>query len=87
MLHAHMKRAPLARRRSVNLTIRADLMEAARELGLNASRTAEAAIAGAVERARAERWLKENRAAVEAHNRRVETAGALLATNWAREDR
>lgn len=81
-----MKYASDSRRRSVNLTIRSDVMEAARELGLNASRTAETAIAEAVEKARAERWLSENRSAVDAHNRRIDAQGPLLTPEWARED-
>ena len=75
--------APL--RRSVNLTIRSDVIEAAKELRLNASKAAEAGIADAVRRAREEQWLQENRAAIEAHNERIEREGPAIIADWATE--
>jgi antitoxin CcdA len=60
-----------AGRRAVNLTIRADLLEEAKQLKLNASQAAEAGLLEAVRRARAEAWRRENAAAIDEYNRRV----------------
>jgi antitoxin CcdA len=59
-------------RRAVNLTIRADLLEEAKQLKLNASQAAEAGLLEAVRRARVETWRRENAAAIDDYNRRVE---------------
>lgn len=71
------------KRRSVNLTISEEVMEAARALELNTSRAAEAGIIEAIRQARAEAWRRENEAAIEAHNARVEKDGVLLTPDWA----
>jgi antitoxin CcdA len=76
-------RTSTGKRRSVNLTIREDVMDAARALDLNASRAAEAGIIEAIRQARAEAWRRENEAAIEAHNARVEKDGVLLTPDWA----
>jgi antitoxin CcdA len=59
-------------RRAVNFTIRADLLEEAKQLKLNASQAAEAGLLEAVRRARVETWRRENAAAIDDYNRRVE---------------
>jgi antitoxin CcdA len=79
-------RISTGKRRSVNLTIREDVMEAAKALELNASRAAEAGIIEAIRQARAEAWRRENEAAIEAHNVRVEKDGVLLTPDWAGEE-
>lgn len=76
-------RTSTGKRRSVNLTIREDVMEAAKALELNASRAAEAGIVEAIRQARAGAWRRENAAAIEAHNARVEKDGVLLTPDWA----
>jgi antitoxin CcdA len=76
-------RTSTGKRRSVNLTIREDVIEAARALELNTSRAAEAGIIEAIRQARAEAWRRENEAAIEAHNARVEKDGVLLTPDWA----
>lgn len=73
------------RRRSVNLTIREDIMATAKALGINASQAAEAGVRLEVEKKLAERWLKENAGALNAHNARVEKQGTLLTPDWADE--
>lgn len=70
------------RRRPANLTIREDVMRAAKELGINASQVAEQALALAVHKAAAERWLAENREAVAEHNSWVEANGLPLRPVW-----
>jgi antitoxin CcdA len=71
------------RRRPVSLTIRADIMEEAKALDLNASRAAETGIAAAVTAAKQEQWLQAGRKALDAHNARVADMGSLLKPSWA----
>ena len=75
-----------AKRRSVNLSIREDIYDAAKTLSLNASKAAEAGIAEAVRKALEAQWREENKAALNAHNARVEKDGVLLTPDWALED-
>lgn len=63
----------------VNLTLDAEVAQAARALGLNMSRLAEAAISEAAKAERNRRWRQENRAAIEAYAREVATDGLPLA--------
>ncbi|HEY3401451.1 MAG TPA: type II toxin-antitoxin system CcdA family antitoxin [Geothrix sp.] len=66
-----------APKRPVNLSLNSDLLRQARELGLNLSGVAEEALAYAVSARLAERWVEENRDAVEAYNQRIEARGAF----------
>ncbi len=66
-------------RTKVNLSIEAAVTREARELGVNMSRVAEAAIAEAARLERNRRWREENRAALEAYAREVERDGLPLA--------
>ena len=79
-------RTSTGKRRSVNLTIREDVMDAAKALELNASRAAEAGIIEAIRQTRAQAWRRENKAAIEAHNARVEKDGVLLTPDWAEQE-
>jgi antitoxin CcdA len=58
-----------APRRSTNLSIDAALLNEARELGLNLSRSSENGIRASVKAERERRWLEENLPAIEAWNR------------------
>jgi len=71
-----------AKRRNVNMTIREDMIADAKALKLNVSKAAEAGIAEAVKRAKAEQWLKENGEAINAHNDRMSGGGPLLRPSW-----
>ncbi len=71
------------RKRPVSMTIRADLLDEAKALDLNASAAAESGIEAAVKAAREKRWLEANRKAIEAHNARVADRGTLLTPTWA----
>ncbi len=62
-------------RKSVNLSIDADLIAEAKALKVNVSRAAEAGIAEAARQRRAELWLEENREAIEQNNRYFEQNG------------
>ena len=66
-------------RSKVNLSIDDSVAREARELGVNMSRVAEAAIADAVRQERNRRWREENREALEAYAREVEREGLALA--------
>ena len=74
------------RRRPVNLTVREDLVAAAKELGVNASRAAEEGLAAAVRTAREQAWLKENAEAIEYWNKWVEENGLPLKPLWLEEE-
>lgn len=66
-------------RRAANLSIDSELLDAAKELEVNVSRAAEAGIEGAVRKARGEKWLEENREALESSNKYVRKHGLPLA--------
>lgn len=74
--------APKVKRRPLNVSVREDLIEAAKGFELNTSRAAEAGIAEAVKRAREAAWREQNRTAIEAHNARVDKRGPLLRPAW-----
>ncbi len=74
------------KRRSINLTIREDILSEAKALKLNASKAAEAGIEAAIKQAREESWRVENREAIAAHNQRVAESGPLLVPDWADND-
>lgn len=63
----------------VNLTVDADVTQAARDLGLNMSRLAEAAIREATRAERNRRWREDHRTAIEAYAQEVAEAGLPLA--------
>lgn len=66
-------------RNKVNLSIDEAVTREARELGVNMSRVAEAAIAEAARLERNRRWRDENRDALEAYAREIEREGLALA--------
>lgn len=65
-------------RRPANLSIDSALLDVAKELDVNVSRAAEAGIEEAVRKARRERWLEENREALESSNEYVRKHGLPL---------
>jgi len=60
-----------APRKAANLSVNADLMAQARELGLNVSALLEERLADAVREARRDNWLAENRQALDEYNDRI----------------
>lgn len=54
----------------------------ARALNLNTSRAAEAGIEAAIKDAKARAWLVENKAAIEAYNKRIDEHGTLITPVW-----
>lgn len=64
-------------KKPTNVTIRADLLEQARELKLNLSQEFETHLAEVIRKRRAEQWLRDNREAIEAYNRFVAENGVF----------
>ncbi|PIV88388.1 MAG: acetoacetyl-CoA synthase [Hydrogenophilales bacterium CG17_big_fil_post_rev_8_21_14_2_50_63_12] len=62
-------------KKATNLSVRTDLLEEARALGINLSKTLEKALEAEVKKARGKAWLEENRAAIEAYNRETAEHG------------
>jgi antitoxin CcdA len=62
-------------RKATNVSIRTDLLDAAREMKINLSREFEHHLEDVVRKSRAEQWLKDNREAIEAYNRHIERDG------------
>lgn len=63
----------------VNLTLDAEVANAARSLGLNMSRLAEAAIVEAAKLEQNRRWREENAAAIRRYAEEIEQDGLALA--------
>lgn len=69
------KRVQLPAKRRVNLSIRRDLVDEAKQQKLNLSQVAEEAVEAVLRQHRAERWREENREGIEAYNRRIQKHG------------
>lgn len=65
------------RKRPANVTVDNDLLEKARRHGINLSRALEDRLLALVREKEREDWLRENRTAIEAYNRRVERDGVF----------
>lgn len=66
-------------RKPTNLSLDGALLNEAKALGINISRSAEAGIAEAVKLHKQEKWLKENASALASSNAYVEANGLPLA--------
>jgi antitoxin CcdA len=55
-------------KRATNVSVRGDLLDAARAANINLSATLERALAAELKHAQREQWLKDNQAAIAAHN-------------------
>jgi antitoxin CcdA len=66
-------------KRSANLSLNAQVLDMARELGMNVSATVDALLAEEVRKRYWERWNDENKAAIEHYNARIEREGLPLA--------
>ena len=73
MKRAHETRT--TRRRATNVSLRADLVEAARSLGVNLSKEFESRLEALVQERRAELWKKETQGAIAAYTRYFEKHG------------
>ena len=72
-----MRTRHLAGKKATNVSVRIDLLEAARELNLNLSATLERALIDEIRQLQRERWRKENGKAIAAHNDFVEKHGVF----------
>jgi antitoxin CcdA len=66
-----------APKKATNLTLRVDLLEEARALGINLSQTLEDALEAELRRRREAAWRQENQAAIDAYARHVERDGVF----------
>jgi antitoxin CcdA len=66
-----------APKRATNVSIRTDLLEAAREAGVNLSATLERALAEELASVNRARWREENREAIAAYNEHVDEHGTF----------
>jgi antitoxin CcdA len=71
------RRSAAAVKRPTNVSIRSDLLGAAREAGVNLSATLERALTEELAALKRQRWREENREAIEAYNEHVEKHGAF----------
>lgn len=69
---------PLARKRAINLSINAAVLDEAKALGLNISRVLEEALREKTRVAIAQSWRVENREALAWHNALTERMGGSL---------
>ncbi len=61
-----------ASKRPANVSVRAELLDKAKLLGINLSRTLEDRLAELVREAEAREWLAQNQRALDAYNKRIE---------------
>jgi antitoxin CcdA len=66
-----------APKKPANLSINSDLLQKARELGINLSAAFEDALAKKVKEKQAEKWLEENKKAIQEYNDYVEKHGVF----------
>ncbi|MGH8492464.1 MAG: type II toxin-antitoxin system CcdA family antitoxin [Moraxellaceae bacterium] len=71
---------PAAPRKATNLSINSDLLNKAREHGINLSATLEQALTDALKTRQQEQWLSENRSAIASYNADVEKNGSFADT-------
>lgn len=64
-----------ASKRPANVSVRAELLDKAKHLGINLSRTLEDRLTELVREAEAREWLARNRRALDVYNKRIEREG------------
>ena len=69
--------SPQPAKKAVNVSISADMLEAARSHNINLSATLESALEAELRRRRREEWLATNRNSIDAYNREVDERGAF----------
>ncbi|MFT4191796.1 MAG: type II toxin-antitoxin system CcdA family antitoxin [Comamonas sp.] len=74
-----MRRFAHAPKKATNLSLNSQVLETARELGLNISQVVDELLAAEVERRYWARWNEENQAAIAAYNARIDSEGLPLA--------
>jgi antitoxin CcdA len=74
---SRMPRAKARPKRPANVSLPSDLLDSAREAGLNLSATLELALERALAEEKRKRWREENRKAIEAYNDHVDKHGTF----------
>lgn len=74
---ASRTRQPARRKTPTNLTLRTDLVERAKALGLNLSDVVESSLEAIIAAAEQSRWLAENEEAIDYYNAFVEKHGVF----------
>ena len=64
-------------KRATNVSVRSDLLSAAREAGVNLSATLERALTEELAAVQRRKWREENREAIQAYNEHVEKHGTF----------
>lgn len=68
-----------APKKAINLTLNSKVLEAARDMGLNISRTVDALLTDEVKRLYWEQWNERNKDSIAAYNARIAKYGLPLA--------
>ena len=71
------QRSKATTKRATNVSIRSDLLSAAREAGVNLSATLERALTEELAVAKRKRWRRDNREAIDAYNEHAEKHGVF----------
>jgi antitoxin CcdA len=66
-----------SRKRAANVSVSNELLDQARRHGINLSQALEERLAELIRDKERESWLRENRSAIEAYNRRIEHEGVF----------
>jgi antitoxin CcdA len=64
-------------KRATNVSVRSDLLAAAREAGVNLSATLERALVEQLAEMKRKKWRQDNRESIDAYNEHVEKHGAF----------
>lgn len=72
-------------KRAVNVSVDAEILGLAKEIGVNLSQTLEDALRKLTEAERIRRWQEENRESIESHNAFIERYGTLTEALWREE--
>ena len=65
------------RKKAANLSVDGALLDDAKRLNLNLSQVFEAGLSAAIRQRQREKWLKDNRAALDAYNAHIEADGVF----------
>ena len=72
-----MRQTEAAPKRAINLSLNAQVLANAKDLGMNISQTVDELLTQEVERRRLALWNEENRDAIEQYNARIEREGTF----------
>jgi antitoxin CcdA len=77
MPRASSHSATTSRKRPANVTVNDDLLTKARRHGINLSQALEDRLVELIGEKERDKWLQDNRAAIEAYNRRIDREGVF----------